>query len=220
LDTLIFLFILWLLYQYFTGGDSQSGSGGGSGSNRDPGSSRGTHTPSLPRSYTPQPLKTTQRSPRLDSKRRRSPKPHEIVNTPAEAFTDDYSDSIGHLKTKLYYVKIKKSGKTYYKIGITAKDNVLRRFDDEIDETHTDGLRVDVIKTWTYPNRSEALKKEQYILAMFDEHRLYGAGPLTHGGNSEVFDEDVLALEGPSGRSGAQSRISEARAYLTQPERS
>lgn len=128
----------------------------------------------------------------------------------ASLFRDDHSHDLGHVNTTLYYVLLQRRGRSYYKIGVTAKRRVLDRFQNEIEA----GLKVKALKTWRYSNRGEALKKEKYILALFDNYRIKRGGPLNYGGNTEVFREDIFDLQSRVDDRYIKSKSDRAQRYL------
>lgn len=194
METIIFWLILWLLYQHFTSSSGSSSSSSSSSSTSSQSTSSAART----------------RQVYISSEEALQRRAEAVASQPLSAFYDDYSHTLGHVETQLYYVSLYKLGRRYYKIGITAKSDVLERFRDEIDE----GLSVSVLQTWRCSTRAHALKKEKYILELFDDHRLRRNGPLERGGNTEVFDEDVLGLQASSSDESLRKRASQAEHYL------
>ena len=90
--------------------------------------------------------------------------------------------------TTLYYIKLKKDDKVAYKIGLTM-ETIKRRYNREIKQ----GLIVETIKTWNYENGAEAYDKEQEIIKNNADKKSIEK-LLIYGGNTEVFDSDVLKL--------------------------
>lgn len=90
--------------------------------------------------------------------------------------------------TKLYYVKIIKDSKTYYKVGITNRKNWKRRFSNDLQDADFKLLYLE-----EFPNRLLARAKEAEILAKYKNY-LTTDKPLV-AGNTEVFDKDVLNVD-------------------------
>lgn len=90
--------------------------------------------------------------------------------------------------TKLYYVKIIKNGKIYYKLGITNKNNWKRRFATDLQTCDFKLLYLE-----EFPTRELARKKEKEILSKNREY-LTKDKPLV-AGNTEVFDKDILNFD-------------------------
>ena len=88
----------------------------------------------------------------------------------------------------LYYLRIDGGGAPLYKIGITNK-TIAERF------TGADFARMTVLKEWEHASGYDAREQEQFILDECLEHRYDGPDVLTRGGNTELFDTDVLGLD-------------------------
>ena len=96
------------------------------------------------------------------------------------------SDS-GFNKSKpgiLYYILI--DGK-YYKIGITNKSIKERFISDSND--------IKIIKEWYYDDGEECYNMEQYYLKEFEWAQIKNRNILAKGGNTEIFDRDILCLD-------------------------
>lgn len=87
----------------------------------------------------------------------------------------------------LYYVRITRDDKTYYKIGVTKYD-VSTRFKDE------KNIKVDVLQVFEFGRVGDAYKEELKILNNY-RHLTTKSKPLDRGGNTEVFDSDILGLD-------------------------
>jgi Zn finger protein HypA/HybF involved in hydrogenase expression len=92
------------------------------------------------------------------------------------------SDKPGYL----YYVSVL-SG-TAYKIGITNKKNVLKRF------SSTDRDVVEVLHVWKFPNGEDCRQKEKQILSKYKAYKYTGTS-LLESGNTELFYKDILNLD-------------------------
>lgn len=90
----------------------------------------------------------------------------------------------------LYYVKIQSLDNRYfYKIGITSKDATSRFKYEKINY-------LKVIKTWEFSSLKEAREKEKEILRKYKDKRLTSDNViLSKGGNTELFNEDILGLD-------------------------
>ena len=84
----------------------------------------------------------------------------------------------------LYYVKIVKDGKVFYKIGITNSSVRSRFICDELDD-------LKVLKTWYFENGYQAYKLEQKILNKFRNFR-YKKKDILRTGNTELFVTNLL----------------------------
>ncbi len=89
--------------------------------------------------------------------------------------------------TKLYYIRIDKDGNKYYKIGITCRD-ILKRFYKDKDIITI--LHVEEFITGKY-----AYIKEREILQKFNNDLVGKSNILQNGGNTEIFNRDVLNLD-------------------------
>ena len=85
-------------------------------------------------------------------------------------------------------LKIIKDNETYYKIGIT-NNTVERRFRDDSDKKI-----ISLKETW-YLSGALAQKEELELLRQFKEDRQNIKGFLKSGGNSELFEYDILGLD-------------------------
>lgn len=90
--------------------------------------------------------------------------------------------------TILYYIKIIKDTNIFYKIGITTK-SVKHRFSNE------KNISIVILKEKLFNSRQEARNEESLILKTFKKYR-GNLQVLDYGGNSEVFNIDVLNLDG------------------------
>lgn len=89
----------------------------------------------------------------------------------------------------LYYIKIQKDNLTYYKIGITNR-SVLERF-----KTEPRSTSITVLLEVPYTLGQEAREEEQRILKKYAQHRQNIPELLVSGGNTELFEFDVLGLD-------------------------
>jgi hypothetical protein len=89
----------------------------------------------------------------------------------------------------LYYIKIEKDNLAYYKIGITNR-SVLERFKTEPRSTN-----ITVLSETPYSIGQEARLEEQRILKKYAKHRQNIPELLVSGGNTELFEFDVLGLD-------------------------
>ncbi len=88
----------------------------------------------------------------------------------------------------LYYLKITTNDNTtLYKIGITNR-SVNERF------SLLELKKIEIIKQIEFPNGVDAYNKEQEILKKYSEYAYKGPKVLASG-NTELFTEDVLAVE-------------------------
>lgn len=90
----------------------------------------------------------------------------------------------------LYYVKITSADKliTYYKIGVTTKDIKSRlRYDSDKD--------IKCLLFEKYPTQEKARREEKIILKAFSEYKAKNYNFLKSGGNSELFNTDILNLD-------------------------
>jgi hypothetical protein len=92
--------------------------------------------------------------------------------------------------TKVYYVKISTSEDTYYKIGVTQKDNILNRFNRDKAK-----VSIKILHTWAFSTGYLALEYEKSILQIYERFRLDSSVSLLHTGNTELFSIDVLNLD-------------------------
>ena len=87
----------------------------------------------------------------------------------------------------LYYLRFQFESDFYYKIGITNR-TILERF--QLEKTS-----YTVIKETPYTLGKDARDKEQAILKQFVKYKYKGQSFLTVGGNTELFNRDVLQLD-------------------------
>lgn len=86
----------------------------------------------------------------------------------------------------LYYLSV--LGGTAYKIGIT-NHTVEKRFNkDDMDI-------IKIIKVWKFADGQECYDKEQEIIKEYSEYKYLGSSLLKNG-NSELFNKDILLLDG------------------------
>lgn len=113
--------------------------------------------------------------------------PHNIIN----GHGCPICNRIGFNPSKpalVYYIKISKENLTYFKIGITNKTLEYRFRQDKDKE-------ILVLKQWKFNLGSEARDLEKSILSGNKQHRVKIEGFLNGGGNSELFEFDVLGLD-------------------------
>ena len=91
----------------------------------------------------------------------------------------------------LYYIKIVKDNLIYYKIGVSNR-TIEKRFSADTDKTIT------VLSITDYALGLEAEKEEQAILEKYKSFRVTVEGFLKSGGNTELFEEDILGLDNDS----------------------
>ena len=87
----------------------------------------------------------------------------------------------------LYYIHISKSNLEYYKIGITNK-SIKKRFG-------LDMQYIKVIQETLYDVGFDARAEEQRILKKYSKFRQNIPELLTSGGNTELFEFDILGLD-------------------------
>ena len=87
----------------------------------------------------------------------------------------------------LYYIHISKNNLQYYKIGVT-NNSLKKRFGSDIHH-------IRIIQETLYDVGSEALAEEQRILKEFSEFRQNIPELLVSGGNTELFEFDILGLD-------------------------
>lgn len=87
----------------------------------------------------------------------------------------------------LYYIKISKEQKVYYKIGITNR-TVQDRFPRSI-------KYITILQELKFNKGKEALVAEQRLLELYKEKRVTIHNLLVESGNTELFIEDVLNLD-------------------------
>lgn len=89
--------------------------------------------------------------------------------------------------TILYYIKILKGRDIFYKIGITTK-SVKYRFSRE------KNISIVILKERLFSCTQEARNEESLILKTFKRYKS-NTQVLDYGGNSEVFNIDILKLD-------------------------
>lgn len=89
-------------------------------------------------------------------------------------------------KTKVYYVRLAKDGKVFYKLGVSR--NITHRFMSESDKLIT------VLKLWYFETRREAFDFEQNLLKQYKSLRNKEKF-LNAGGDTELFPLDILNLD-------------------------
>jgi len=89
----------------------------------------------------------------------------------------------------LYYLKITKENLVYYKIGITTR-SVKERF-----RTEPKSTIIKIIQEIPYTTGKEAKDEESRILQQYSAHRQNIPELLVSGGNTELFEFDVLGLD-------------------------
>lgn len=90
----------------------------------------------------------------------------------------------------LYYLRVHANDKLLYKVGITRKKTVKRRWYGQ----ELNGTDVVLIKSWPFSPGKKAWQAEQKILARFKADRYKGPLILLSG-NTELFTRDVLGLD-------------------------
>lgn len=91
----------------------------------------------------------------------------------------------------LYYIKITSKNLEYYKIGITNR-SVDERFKKDLCNAR---VSIKILKEVSYKYGHEARDEEQRILKQFSQYRQNVPELLTTGGNSELFEFDILGLD-------------------------
>lgn len=86
----------------------------------------------------------------------------------------------------LYYIKIEHENLCYYKVGITNND-VMERFKRDREKSIT------VLKTELFADGFKAREAERKLLNQYD--RVSIEGFLKSGGNTELFEVDILGLD-------------------------
>lgn len=87
----------------------------------------------------------------------------------------------------LYYIKILKDGKIYYKVGVT-NNSLKTRF--KADMKYITAIQIKQFKTG-----QEAYIEEQRIIKQYYSYKHIGENVLTTNGNTELFIKDVLNLD-------------------------
>lgn len=88
----------------------------------------------------------------------------------------------------LYYIKVQSNDKSYYKLGITNRD-VYTRFNRDKDK------KITILYECNYSLGIQAKLEEQRLFEKFKEDRKHVHGFLNSGGNSELFEKDILNLD-------------------------
>ena len=88
--------------------------------------------------------------------------------------------------TTLYYIKILKEDKEYYKLGITTT-KISQRFKS----ANVDNFTYQIIATKTFPTGSSAYYLEQYLLHQHSSNQIDFILLPKSGGNSEIFNQDI-----------------------------
>ena len=88
----------------------------------------------------------------------------------------------------LYYLKLTKNEVSYYKVGITNR-TLRERFSKE------SNLIIDELSIEHFELGKDAYEKEQQILSQFKSSRKTIKNFLKGGGNTELFEYDILNLE-------------------------
>ena len=88
----------------------------------------------------------------------------------------------------LYYIKLCIGITSYYKIGITTR-TIKERFRDE---SH---LEITELYYNIFSTAQEALDLESSILCEFSQYRSSSVNILKSGGNTELFNKDVLGFD-------------------------
>lgn len=88
----------------------------------------------------------------------------------------------------LYYLKLTKGSDTYYKVGVTNR-TLHERFSKE------KGLNIKALSIEHFNIGKDAYDKEQQILSQFKSSRKTIKNFLKGGGNTELFEYDILNLE-------------------------
>ena len=88
----------------------------------------------------------------------------------------------------LYYIKIEYENLMYYKIGITNL-TVLKRFEKDKEK------QITTIYTESYDSGSDARIVEKELLDFYKKDRVTINNFLKSGGNSELFEYDILGLD-------------------------
>jgi hypothetical protein len=80
-------------------------------------------------------------------------------------------------------------GQPVYKIGVTTRGSVKKRYTQE-----SDWKKIRIIKTFPALTSAEAYKLEKETLKKYSMDRYFGP-PLLFTGNRELFVRDVLGLD-------------------------
>lgn len=88
---------------------------------------------------------------------------------------------------RTYYVEITVAGCSYYKVGHTNR-SVARRFAEE-----PEACSVRILNIWPHTTEAKCLGHEERLLRTKGDRPFIGKmGPLSRGGNTEVYTHDVL----------------------------
>lgn len=91
--------------------------------------------------------------------------------------------------TTLYYIKLLLSNnKVLYKIGITTT-SIKERFAAD------KGIIIEVLRLWEFTNGAEAWRREQELLKEFVTYKYIPKTKILVGGNTELFEADILNLD-------------------------
>jgi predicted nucleic acid-binding Zn-ribbon protein len=93
-----------------------------------------------------------------------------------------------NLPAILYYIKIERFPECFYKIGITNR-SIVSRFDRDKDK------QITVLLEKHFDKGSDAAKEEKEIIEKYRALRQKVPGFLKSGGNTELFEEDILGLD-------------------------
>ena len=85
-------------------------------------------------------------------------------------------------KTTLYYLKVNE----VYKIGVTTR-SVKKRYSADKD------VNITILKEWVFEDGAIAHDYEQMIIKYYKQYKYYGK-PILEGGNTELFEENILPL--------------------------
>lgn len=109
----------------------------------------------------------------------------------------------------LYYLAVRTNdGNTLYKIGITNL-SVNKRFPT------LDLARIRIVRTWQFEMGRIAAEREADILSRFSRHRYHGPDILVGSGNTELFINDVLGLDGD--QESGQSPVDANAVLISKP---
>jgi hypothetical protein len=91
----------------------------------------------------------------------------------------------------LYYIKVTYANLDYYKVGVTNR-TIEERFRKD---TWNSRIEIKILKETYYTVGLEAKQEESRILRQFKEHRQHIPELLLSGGNTELFEFDILGLD-------------------------
>lgn len=89
---------------------------------------------------------------------------------------------------QLYYLRIEHEGRTFWKVGITTKKDVMSRF------TLKERRRITVLYSYLFEQGEDARLAEKNIINMFRKYCIEGIAVLDSG-NTEIFTHDVLQMD-------------------------